>query len=242
MYDHLNRPEDIDKLHAQLGLDREMLLVLYTQHTVRNATRTYYRVKGIAPRLLWEWQRGTSLAALADRINFPPILAGLLLMLENKVPRKQFWHWVADPRTCPTRRLQREIQEICEKDMIYSPKGMDVQRERGKRGEQRLHEWLDKRNIKYTAEPELRGKYAKTPDALLSRPLLVDEDYIWWIESKASFGDDIEFRRNYKRQLAPYTEMFGRGMVVYWFGYLDIIVPPDDVVLVSNTFFEDGHT
>ena len=34
-------------------------------------------------------------------------------------------------------------------------------------------------------------------------------------------GDDVELRKNLKRQLGPYTELFGEGAVVYWYGFVD---------------------
>ena len=47
-----------------------------------------------------------------------------------------------------------------------------MQSERGKRGERRLCEWLDRQNLKYQTEDELKGKYSKTPDVLLKRRCL----------------------------------------------------------------------
>jgi hypothetical protein len=59
-----------------------------------------------------------------------------------------------------------------------------------------------------------------------------------WIESKASFGDFIEIKRTMKRQLIPYTELFGSGAVVYWFGFLDGVRPYDGIEILDNSFFE----
>ena len=54
---------------------------------------------------------------------------------------------------------------------------------------------------------------------------------IRWIESKASFGDAVEFRYNCKNQLIPYTELFGPGVVVYWTGHLDGLEAPDGITV-----------
>ena len=52
---------------------------------------------------------------------------------------------------------------------------------------------------------------------------------IFWVESKAAFGDNKEFRTNSKKQLIPYTELFGPGVVVYWTGHLDDLEPVEDI-------------
>jgi hypothetical protein len=130
--------------------------------------------------------------------------------------------------------------QIAEEDMIYSPRGAQIQTDRGIWGEKQLQEWLNKRELKYRTEVELRATHKKTPDCLLDKPIQIDGMKIHWIESKASFGDDIELRKNARRQLKPYTEMFGTGAVVYWFGFLEGVEPPEGVMLLPGTFF-DNH-
>src|SRR2546422_992012 len=62
----------------------------------------------------------------------------------------------------------------------------------------------------------------------------------YWIESKATFGYPYEIRRHLCKQLQPYSDMFGDGAVVYWFGHVDDqkYEPPEGVDIVSPTFFE----
>ena len=80
-------------------------------------------------------------------------------------------------------------------------------------------------------EKDLRGKYTKTPDALLDDPIVFYGQKLKWIESKANFGDDVELRKNLRRQLAPYTEIFGEGAVVYWYGYVEGADSPPGILL-----------
>jgi len=227
IYSQLKKPSDIDHLAERLGIDREFLLVLYTQRTVRDATRRFYIVK-------------KDIKKIARIINFPPVLLGLMLGAEIDLPRKQFWKYIRDPNSCHDKRLRKELMQIAEEDMIYSPRGAQIQTDRGVWGERQLQEWLDKRELKYRTEVELRATHKKTPDCLLEKPIQIDGMKIHWIESKASFGDDIELRKNARRQLKPYTEMFGTGAVVYWFGFLEGVEPPEGVMLLPGTFF-DNH-
>lgn len=239
LYSQLKRPGDIETLRQKTGLDRELLLVLYTQKTVRDATRRFYIVKKDIKIIAKDWRKGVPIAKIAKRINFPPILLGLMLTSEIGIPRKKFWQYVRDPDSCKDRRLKKEFKQIAEDDIIYSPKGAKTQADRGVWGEKRLQDWLDKRQLKYRTEVQLRATHTKTPDCLLDKPITIDGSKVHWIESKASFGDEIELRKNARRQLKPYLDMFGTGAVVYWFGFVEGIAPPEGVTLLPGEYFED---
>jgi hypothetical protein len=238
LYDALNKQEDIARLAKKTGLNEELLLVLYTQKTVRKATKHFYKVKHRVPVLLKKWNSGRSFLSLSRELAFPPILTAYLILQENKVSRKRFWEFVRDPATVKDNRLRKEIAEAVKHDMVYSPEGNDLQYERGKMGEKRLCDWLDRQNLEYETEDELKGNYQKTPDALLKKTIRTNGMNVKWIESKASFGDEIEIRKNTKRQLKAYTELFGQGIVVYWFGFIEGTHPPKNVLIVDETFFE----
>jgi hypothetical protein len=238
LYDELNMPEDVDRLAKETSLDRELLLVLYTQKTVRLATKRFYKVKHRAKSLLKKWNEGRSFLSLSRELKFPPILTSYLILLENNISRKKFWDLVKNPESIKDSRLRKEIIEVIKRDIVYSPDGNEMQYERGKMGEKRLCDWLDKQRLRYETEEELKGQHSKTPDALLAKPLITNGMRIRWIESKASFGDEIEIHRNTKRQLRAYTELFGQGMVVYWFGFIEGIHPPRNVLVVDGSFFE----
>ena len=239
IYSQLRKPHDIDALSHRCGLDRELLLVLYTQRTVRDATRRFYVVKKDIKKIAREWHRGTSISRIAREINFPPVLLGLMLTQEIGLPRKQFWKYVRNPETCHDKRLKKELKQMADDDMIYSPKGSQVQADRGVWGEKKLQDWLDHRQLKYKTEPELRATHKKTPDCLLEKPIQIDGMKVHWIESKASFGDEIELKKNVRKQLKPYTEMFGTGAVVYWFGYIEGIEPPEGIMLLPGSYFDN---
>jgi CDAN1-interacting nuclease 1 len=239
----LNHPGDIDKVARDYGIERELALIIYTQRITRDATSRFYVVKNQIARIASLYDKGTSLVELAGRHGFPPVLLGYLLFLHKGMPRKQFWQDVRNPEHIRDARLRKEISAAVEDDMIYSPRGEEVQRERGHRGERWLFEWLDRRNIKYMTEHDLKKlkDYTKTPDALFMKPMVVAGKKTAWIESKANFGDVVEIKRNLKKQLLPYVKLFGPGIVVYWYGYVSDIEPPEGVTLVDANFFREAH-
>lgn len=229
----LQRYHDISRLAGETGIDEEVLLVIYTQKVTRDATRRYYRIKSRARKYYHQWRSGKPLMKFARENRFPPILTALIILLEGNHTRKGFWRMVEHPAKVPDARLRREIKEIVREDPIYSPKGAEVQAQRGVHGEERLQIWLDDHGIGYRDEEELRGKYPKTPDILLDEPLEFNGTKLFWLESKANFGDRTEVSRNYKRQLKPYSELFGPGMVIYWFGVVDGLQGRRDDVFVG---------
>jgi hypothetical protein len=231
LYDRLGTLDDVRRVAHDDHLDEELLFVIHTHRITRDATRRFYVVKRLIPRLAQNWRHGRRLIEIARELGFPPVLLGQLMLQELKIPRKKVWQTFLHPEDAPDARLRREVQELLEADLIYSPQGMELQRERGRKGEERLYEWLRRHGIGYRTEKDLRGKYAKTPDALLDHPIIFYGQKLAWIESKANFGDDVELRKNLKRQLGPYTELFGEGAVVYWYGFVDGADSPPGILL-----------
>lgn len=240
LYHRLATPEDIDFLAENFGYDKELLLVVYTQRIVRDTTRKFYRVKAQARRLAFMWQNGASLVDIARKFEFPAILTSLMVLEQRKISRKQFWKMINDIEAVRDRRLRKELEDVCRTDIVYSPEGSARQYARGRWGEAKLHTWLDGRDMEYETEKELRAKYDKTPDILLHKPIEMNGSRKYWIESKATVGDPYEIRRHIKKQLQPYSDLFGDGAVVYWFGHVEDqkYDLPEGVDIVSPTFFE----
>src|SRR2546430_12333402 len=240
LYRKLGTVQDIDFLAENLGYDKELLLVVYTQRVVRDTTKKFYRVKAQAWCLAFMWQNGSSLLAIARQFDFPAILTALMVLEQRRISRKNFWKMINDIDSVKDRRLRRELDEVNRADIVYSPGGTARQYARGRWGEAKLHTWLNARGLQYETEKELRAKYDKTPDILMHKPLEMNGSRKYWIESKATFGDPYEIRRHIKKQLQPYSDLFGDGAVVYWFGHVDDqpYALPEGVDIVSPTFFE----
>ena len=230
--------EDVHRIAHEEHRNEELLFVIHTHRVTRDATRRFYVVKRQVPHLVHQWKRGRSILDIAREWKFPPVLMGQQMLGELGIPRKKVWQTFLNPETAPDPRLRKEVEQLLDADMIYSPRGMELQRERGRKGEERLQHWLEKHGIGYRTEKDLRGKYAKTPDALLDEPIIFYGQKLTWNESKANFGDDVELRKNLKRQLGPYTELFGEGAVVYWYGYVDSAESPAGILLWDGETFE----
>jgi hypothetical protein len=238
IYDSLNRPSDIKILSQELGLDEELVTVIYTQRTVRETTRAFYRVQRYGKDMVRDWEKGKSLLQISEKAEFSPILTALLIFKEMGKSRKQFWSFVRNPEIIPDRRMRKEIEEITAADYVYSPWANEVQCKRGIWGEAKLQGWLAENNITFRTEKDLRGEFQKTPDCLFDKPVTVNGWEVNWIESKATFGDKVEVNKNLKKQLAPYLELFGQGLVVYWFGYLEEVEIPEGIFIMDSALVE----
>lgn len=106
-----------------------------------------------------------------------------------------------------------------------------------------MQEHLTKCEIPFYDENHLRSRgYDKTPDFKLEIPVAVNGFIINWIESKAQFGS-FEVHRKYKKeQFLSYWNRFGPGLVIYWFGFLDNIIEPDETRYMVMDHYPENIT
>ena len=229
LYNSLSTLDDLKDLRGQY--DDRLLDTLYTQKISREVKKRFYIVKQNTSRMLKEWNKGKSIMDLSRKYRFPPILTAMFIFQEDGATKKEFWSYIHDPTLLESEETADEVREAIKNDIVYSPAANDRQRERGLWGEDLLHQWLDGQDVGYRTENDLRGncEFTKTPDCLLDHPVMYQGKKIYWVESKASFGDNTEFRFNSRKQLVPYTQLFGPGLVVYWVGCLDDLECPENV-------------
>lgn len=237
LYNDLRTPADVERLSSDY--DARMLDSLFTQKTTREVKKRFYMVKNNAGKMLKEWKKGRSIMELAEKNRFPPLLTAMFIFLEDGATKKEFWSYVRDPTLLESDETADEVREAVRNDIVYSPEANDRQKERGIWGEDLAHQWLDGQGITYRTEDDLRGtEFTKTPDCLLDHPVIYEGKEIYWVESKASFGDNTEFRFNARKQLVPYTKLFGPGLVVYWVGCLDDLDCPENVYVCDISVME----
>ena len=243
LWNGLDTHDDIERLAGE-GYDRELLLVLYTEKHVRNIKRSFYRVTANSKRLLHEWRGGTPFHKLAEAHRFSPILMAGIVLKEHGMTKQQIRDALRDHNLVRDERIRDELKRAQEHDLVYSQHGNELQATRGREGEARIHKWLTAQDITFRTEKDLKGS-GKTVDFLLDKPIEIEHDgerkTICWIESKGSFGDLKKIMRAYTAQLKPYTEKWGPGIVVYWFGYLegvDLWLRARDVIPVEKEWFD----
>eukprot|EP00058_Branchiostoma_floridae_P004612 XP_002590100.1 hypothetical protein BRAFLDRAFT_83378 [Branchiostoma floridae] len=109
--------------------------------------------------------------------------------------------------------------------------------------ENKLKRTLEEKGITFIGEDVMRAKgYDKTPDFKLEVPIAVDGHVVNWVESKASFGDELSHRTYLRDQFWSYWNRFGPGMVIYWFGFIDELDVNADKGIVLMDHFPDSFT
>lgn len=239
LFNQLNTQTDIAKLAAKSSYTQDLLLVIYTQKIVQFATKKFHKIKYLAPKIHSQWRRGSSFLQISQKIEFPPVLTAALILKEEGISRKMFRKYLNNLDTLKDEQLRKELYEVVANDIVYSPEGNEIQAERGRQGEQKINDWLTQHKFEFLTEKEIAEKFDKTPDFLLKNPLNVRGTDVHWIESKATFGNRLEIKKNLKNQLIPYRELFGSGMVIYSFGIITPAPIIEGILIETGDFIQE---
>ena len=238
LYDRLNNLDDVRDL-SKKGYDRDLLIVILTQKIVRDTKRRYYHVKTLIPNLTLDWKKGTPLSDLARKINFPPVLTSTMILQHMNLHKSTIRDYIQHPEAISDQRMRGEISKVLGEDLVYSPQGTAIMWDRGKMVEGRVKQWLTASKIRFITEYDAKKTaHIKTPDFRLEFPVKMFNEWINWIECKASFGDDTEVRRDYYKQLVHYVDLFGQGIVVYWYGYLEGTLRDGHIIITDRKLVE----
>jgi len=205
------------------GYSRGMLFTILSQKRVDSVKRYYPRVVERLDSLQEVWRRE---ARLPRWMRLTPVMRVRLLMKALGLSKAEINRTLNDPERALSEidskyhpeKVVEEVWKALYTDYIYSPLAVKHQRARGVLGEEIIREWLSSKDIEFATERDLRGRFSKTPDFFFEEPVRVNGSHIRWIESKALFGDPRTHWVYSKKQFNVYREMFGEGMVVYWFG------------------------
>jgi hypothetical protein len=216
---NLNSPKDAEALSKKHGVPRHTLMSILAHKMVRQTMRIFYKVKSRSKELHSSWEKGQSFMEISNMCKLAPTLCASFILSEKGFTKKMFRKAMLEPSGIKDKRLRKELAEAIREDFIYSDWASAEQRERGAEHEKRLGKWLKKHGYKFWTEEERAGE-EKTPDFLLKTSGKFKGKTVHWFESKGFFGDVVELKRNYDKQLKHYVELYGPGVVVYWLGFI----------------------
>jgi hypothetical protein len=245
LYRRLNKKGDVFRLSETFGIPKEILFAILSQKIVRRTKRDYHGLKRQSIRLLEQWKSGKSLLNLSEERKFSPVLITSFILKEYGATKREIREYLRSPQLIKDPRIKREILEVLEEEVVYSPEAAEIQRRNGRTAEKKIGEWLDSQGVNYITEAEARELHQKTPDFLMKDSFPLNESLISWVESKASFGDKIQMKGDYHRQLKHYVELFGKGLVIYWHGYINDSgfvqeFPYDSDIFIGNSWLIEG--
>ena len=235
----LNSSDDIERISQEFSQPVGVISAILSQKVVSKVKKTHGRIRSKSKKHVSAWNRGDTILDIAIKNDIPATLMASMILKEMGHSKKYITGMFKDPNSIRTQRLKDEIVQALNSDYFFSPQAHQIQTKKGKMGEYIIERWLDKHNIEYRNENELRDSdVKKTPDCVLDEPLNIDGTEVSWIESKALFGDEAEHKHYSNKQFKYYEEEYGQGMVIYWYGYLDSIIL--DGHLIKNYKFFDG--
>ena len=205
------------------GYSRGMLFTILSQKKVDSVKRYYPKVVEKLDSLRDYWRKECKMPGW---MKLTPVMRVRLLMKSLGLSKAEINRALNDPERILSEvdceyhpeRLEEEVWKALYTDYVYSPLAVRHQRARGELGEEIIREWLTYRDIEFSTERDLRGRFSKTPDFFFEEPVRLNGSHVRWIESKALFGDPKTHWVYLKKQFSIYREMFGEGHVVYWFG------------------------
>lgn len=231
--------KDVFRLHKAIEIDPHLLVKIYNQRVVSETKQRHHKLVRLAALITKKWKAGKSFLYISNNFDFPPVLVVKIILKELGWTKSRIKKALDIPEEISDERVREEVLEILPLDISYAPGASEAQISVGIAGEDALNTWLKQNKIEFRPQEELVNVYAKTPDFLLDKPLHFDGNDICWIESKATFASRQEMTRNYRHQLTHYVNMFGPGMVVYWFGYVYPKAPFSNVLVVTAEFFRE---
>ncbi len=239
IYRSLHDFKDVFRLSDEYSKPVGMLATILNQKVVKKTRFKHRKVYSRESEIFLKWKQGRTILDLAEYAGFPPTLMASLIMKNCEISKKNINCLFKNVDLIENRRLRKEVKKALEADHFFSPHAHEMQCKKGVMGEAVIQKWLDDREISYFTEADIRAKgEGKTPDFVLANPICVDNSMVNWIESKALFGDDFEHEHYSKKQFQEYANIFGEGMVVYWYGYLEDL-PAEGYLVKSYSFFEE---
>ncbi len=200
---------------GEFSYPRGVLHSILLQRRIESVKRKYRMFADRLDEIVDFWRENRKLPRW---LTLPPVMKVRLLLKGLGFSTKAINRILRNPNEAEDEDLQRLVARAVSVDYVYSPLATRLQTAKGKLGEMMLRLAVEKLGVEYRTEDDLRGEFSKTPDVYFEEPVEVNGREVRWIESKAMFGDPITHAMFERKQYSRYREMFGDGIVIYWFG------------------------
>eukprot|EP00980_Cylindrotheca_fusiformis_P016833 scaffold5084_cov100-Cylindrotheca_fusiformis.AAC.1 len=180
-----------------------------------------------APQLVSLYNGGTSIVALSQRFDAPPLNVLRVIMRESGYDKFQIKRAFHRPeRYFETRGLQ-EFKEATEADFV-APVDWTAAQKHAKHFEDCVAAYLRDKEIRFVHETQLAqeqidilGKAFMTPDFLILDDLEINGKKVRWIDAKAYYGAATSEKlvHRTRQQMLRYIGQWGPGAIVFKHGF-----------------------
>ncbi|XP_044745495.1 CDAN1-interacting nuclease 1 [Coccinella septempunctata] len=234
--------DELEKLYPSVSKDALASILSYE---FQSKMRAVYSKSQQARNKYWEAynkgmkakEDGVILRISKDEGIAPCLIAKLILLeylerskkVEDENVLQTVNRYLKNTSLIPDGDLAVEVFMCTVFDNLYSPAADVIRHATGQQYEIQLHKEVTKLNLAFRDEEYLRRwGYDKTPDIKLEVPISIDGFLVNWIESKGLFGSEKVHREYTESQYLSYWNRFGPGLVIYWFGYVETIIDPNN--------------
>jgi len=209
-------------LAAEEHTPLDTLISIWSQKETTRVRADMPRQRRRIKDFVQQFANGKRIDVIAEEAHFPPyLMAKLIVSSEYKDIKRP----LQNPSAIPDQRLREEVAYCVEIDDMYSSSTDRIRKAVGQEKERELQDFLRNRGVLFETEEDLRRQgVPKTPDVLLSVPLILRGNPVFWIDSKATFGEPVVHKANLEGQFTQYVNLFGPGAVFYWFDFDEDIV------------------
>ncbi len=249
----LSNPNDYHSYLLEHDINYDSFISLRNQLIVRKLKTESKLMESKMKRIITRINRGDSLHFISKELSFSSYkLAKLFLeyYFQKSFPIQLF---LENPSMISNEILREDLLNCISKDSVCSLEHSLLSECCGREYEDILIDKLHNLCLCFETEQELRNKgRSKTPDVLFLIPMAITTPYyesgqenefvlVNWIDSKALFAD-VETLEEHLTQFRAYSNRYGHGLVIYWFGFeegvIEAVKKHDIGVTLTSSFPE----
>lgn len=211
----------------------EMLGSILSREVQQRLKQTHAKISARAEDLIGDYYKKVKstgeldvLLKMSVSLRIPPLSLCRIILLKkySDKTRAEVSEMIRNPDLIPESLLGANVSYCLYNENMEGPITDTIRRCIGEEYEVKLKQMARDMGMVFYDEGDLRRTgYDKTPDLKLAIPCMFKGRVVNWIESKASFGDMDSHLKYVREQLTSYGNRFGSGIVIYWFGFLDMI-------------------
>ncbi|KAK9865782.1 hypothetical protein WJX84_006008 [Apatococcus fuscideae] len=213
-----------------LDISSATLASIYRQTIQYYVTKNHHLLKRDMPKLCSRYLAGMDVLTISVDTGFSAciVMRRLLEECPIRIQKQAISEMLKEPSAIwevaeiqeehrgLANRLEVDVARCNAADLVYSPDAAAHRHDAGLEYEDKLYKYLHEAGISFWTEDSLRSQGSvKTPDAKLQVPIAVNGIVIHWIDSKATFGDEISYRQHLEEQFQKYINRFGSGMTTH---------------------------
>ncbi|CAJ1962739.1 unnamed protein product [Cylindrotheca closterium] len=190
------------------------------------------------------YQRGQGILSLSKKYDSPPVNLFRVILSGRGFQKSQIKQCFKNPEHHLNERDCQEFQKACREDVVSSP-NCDKAHEQAERFETITEQFLKDLGVAFLTQTDLikeqkprYGKIVASPDFLLLDDVMVNGQYVRWIDCKAFYGANVNCRKKgVQKQTARYQEYWGSGAIIFLEGFSEGLLGIADCTCLSARQF-----